>query len=694
MAIVIPTDEDGPSVSPGAPSAPPRINPALAALTGGAGLARAATAGFEAIADIDDAAAETRRRKLEKQQRDADNAYIADGLNQVNEGLARDLHRLRAESDPSEPDWLGAFERTMEDRISDVLEREGVTASAQQDLRGRLGRVRGHYIDTALEMRGRALTEKAELAIARNVNTLAAGVRRNPASLDRSLGAMTSLMGQFEDTLTPQAIEAGRAEATAQLLRATVRGHLDVGGWAQAEAALDDRRFDAVVTPELRDSLIGEIAAERRLAADEVVDEAKGAIAVNETGRSVPGQEAIKAELREVADAGSERARRALAALQQAEDARDEIRAFAVKPIGAQRDEVEARARSQTMTPDELGRVQRLARVHEAITTGLAQDPFRTAARYGVLTEPAEVDFADPESLRARHRQALEIERAWGVEVPALSQGEARQFEAALDEAGPGGGAALLRNAVAGLGPDGTERIAGLFRTSRPELAIAFMRAPGDLQLAEDVLDGAATLRANPDLGLSSGEAEAALAETYGNLFEYTPELRAPLRAAAEALYVKSLGGEPPKAGVDADRLETAMMRAAGGRMGAGGEVAGGPIERNGRVLLPPKPGMDEGDLVALLSTLKDGDLPLFGNGAPVDLRGRAIPAEAIRDDAQLVSVGEGRYMVLFKDLGFAGIENPAPGEGAYVLDLRRLIDETGQTYGSDTGFALGGSGR
>ncbi len=102
----------------------------------------------------------------------------------------------------------------------------------------------------------------------------------------------------------------------------------------------------------------------------------------------------------------------------------------------------------------------------------------------------------------------------------------------------------------------------------------------------------------------------------------------------------------------------------------------GNPVEFNGRTVIPPMPGMDEDAFEDLVHKLTQADLIEFGSGPPQFGDGSPFQSEMFRSrlfgaEAELITSGPGKYLVLFPGLGY--VEN-ADG-GVYELDLRAFVD-------------------
>ena len=102
----------------------------------------------------------------------------------------------------------------------------------------------------------------------------------------------------------------------------------------------------------------------------------------------------------------------------------------------------------------------------------------------------------------------------------------------------------------------------------------------------------------------------------------------------------------------------------------------GGPIAFNGRTIIPPVPGMDEDAFEDLLTTVSPADLiefgsdaPVFGDGSPFKVS--MLQSRTFGEEAELISSGPGKYLVLYPGLGYA---QNADG-GAYEIDLRAFME-------------------
>lgn len=390
-------------------------------------------------------------------------------------------------------------------------------------------------------------------------------------------------------------------------------------------------------------------------------------VAVLEQGRRPIGLEDMKADL---GDFGTQTSNEALAVLERAEADGAALIDFTQSSLLEQREQLSEFLRRETVSREDLELNDRRQRAHRDIVKGLAVDPINTAAAYGVIDRPVKLDFQNVQTLRNRAVQADMISEAYGVSVTPLSKAEAQGLETLLDQATPQQAAAVLGTLVEGFGEEGTDRIAGLFAAKRPGLSVAIFQASRDPLLSADIVDGMRILTENEDLKPEPLEIEEAMGNVYGNLFEYTPSLRAPLKEAATALYAKRTVGDPDPDVQDA--VEQALR-----------DVATGPFELRRRTILPPNSDVGEDEMEDLLESISDADLERYGNGVPVDNTGRRISAQDIRDDAAFVTLSPGRYMLEIGD-GIIGRDNAVPGQSAFVIDIKRMIKERGSPTPSE----------
>lgn len=392
------------------------------------------------------------------------------------------------------------------------------------------------------------------------------------------------------------------------------------------------------------------------------VEEARDAASVLTLGLTPPDLDLLRNELVAL---GNDRSAEALEDIAQAEEDGRELRDFTLSPINEQIDQMRSLQTQDKISAREVKLLGRMERAHGALLTGLSEAPYDTAAAYGIIDAPVEIDFANTDTMRARRDQATLIGSTYGVAIDPLTKSDVRSLEETFDEVTPTQAAALLATLNEGFGTDQVERMAGQFAKSRPHIAMALFYAPKNLPFSAEIIDGARVLRGNKDLRPTPTQIEAPFAEVYGDLFEFMPEMRAPFREAGVALFAGRSVGET---GFDSDILKQAFQ-----------DVGGNPETFRGRVTLPPNPGGSVDDLERILQGATLEDYVEFGNvlpgGAPMDSQGRAYTADDFRQHGQFVSLGFGTYAILFEGDGFVTRSDARPGQAIFMFDAAEMLE-------------------
>jgi len=302
--------------------------------------------------------------------------------------------------------------------------------------------------------------------------------------------------------------------------------------------------------------------------------------------------------------------------------------------------------------------------MREAIQDG---NGLAVAAEIGIINPLEPIDPADPATIKPRIGQALAASAHFGVAVSPFTAAEAEGITKQLETVPADAATGILNGLREGLGREAALNFAQQVAPARPELAMAIALVGDKPALAREIIAGGRLLRATPDVRPSKTDRVGGVETVVSNMF--TPETASGLRAflaAAEAVYVaRRLGGGEGDLTFDADVSEQALS-----------DVMGGPVEFNGRTIIPPVPGMDEDAFEDLVEKLTDADMIEFGTGAPVFGDGSPFEVPMLRSkffgaEAVLVTSGIGRYLVFFPGLGY--VQN-ADG-GAYELDLQAFLD-------------------
>lgn len=340
---------------------------------------------------------------------------------------------------------------------------------------------------------------------------------------------------------------------------------------------------------------------------------------------------------------------------------RQAVQDFTALPLDEQGRQLREMDRRGTTTRSTLERQDALIKAYSNLATLVNQgNGLAAAAQAGAILDPLPLNFRDASTLSARAAQA-DVASQWaGQPISPLLDSEADALGAAVDQASPGEVSDLLRSLHDGFGSEQAGVVTSQIAPKRPELAVALSVVPDDPITSRDIILGARLMRETPDVKPQKDDRISAVENVYGNLF--TADSAGALNAymeAGTALYAarRIPGGDLT---FDGDVFEQALR-----------DVSGGPVEINGRMILPPVPGMEEDAVEDLLESLTDEDLTGFGNGSPIFMDGAPFTVDLFdrpifHNDAQLITSGPGRYLIFIEGLGYV----QSSRGGAYELNL------------------------
>lgn len=169
----------------------------------------------------------------------------------------------------------------------------------------------------------------------------------------------------------------------------------------------------------------------------------------------------------------------------------------------------------------------------------------------------------------------------------------------------------------------------------------------GQSAIARQIFDGRVKrteIKGMEPTGKTDGESvDGILGEILGDSLDLSPSMISDVQEAAKSFYANgaALGEE-----LNGDRLRGAVQA-----------VTGGVLEHNGDGLrtgkfIAPKAGMPQAQFDGMIANIQDKDLKgaYIGNSANRE----PVTAVMMRDDLQLVSVGNGRYFLRFPNVGLA----------------------------------------
>lgn len=274
----------------------------------------------------------------------------------------------------------------------------------------------------------------------------------------------------------------------------------------------------------------------------------------------------------------------------------------------------------------------------EYLTEKIKKDPLRFgAAQMGLNVPPLDVNNmqAWPQQLEQRAKVATAIKLKHGLPyLPILTGPEAKNVGDYLKEQAPQGLVSTITQFKSALGDKTVKRMAQQFAADSPELGMVVGLVAGDRpDAAYHVATGTKLLKEKAAvLDKQTGQAlQSRFESNLGDAVNHLPQMRGQFLDAFKAAYVSMAGQK----GLLSDGLDKKTADA------AFKSVIGETAKINGkRVVLPP--GMTEGTFKDFFKSLSSDQVKQSGN-----VYGFKTPEEAaaaIRDDAKLYEVGDGRY--------------------------------------------------
>lgn len=304
-------------------------------------------------------------------------------------------------------------------------------------------------------------------------------------------------------------------------------------------------------------------------------------------------------------------------------------------------------------------------------------DPMAAYAKYVMQTEMP--DFDDTE---ARQRMAIAASQWAGVPATPYTDQEAALLKQSLNGRITAQGEALALSETFGGYTQYTQRALGKqFAKSDPGLGVAIAVYGENPELSAKIVAG---LRVN-DIQISKENIQSALPSYFGEVYRGSPQSRQATIDAASAVYRRnmSLLGMAPATSQDFDPnvWQQSLKEVEGDREA---------FAINGAYFLAPVKDISAREFRATLRALTPDDLMQYGSnynevtgaltpleeppyvgGLPgfnrADVTGKDLDLEG-----QLIQFGDGRYR--FR----VGTGLVSGGDGTFVLDMRRLIEEKG----------------
>jgi hypothetical protein len=349
-----------------------------------------------------------------------------------------------------------------------------------------------------------------------------------------------------------------------------------------------------------------------------------------------------------------------------------------------------AKARTEGLSESDARRLQIATETRDRTAKALQDDPLdHTISALSDTSgnrPPAPLNVGNPADFRA----GLQARAQWAATgtrtfetapMPALTTAESTQVRAALDAADPAGKARIYSDIVASTsGPTRSATLAKLGAKGVDGMVEAYAGAMTgmDPAIGESIIRGQAAMKAkdafNPDKSKSdvAGSIDKYLpAGTFSLAARTDPQgAYAVMRGAVMARAADLAATDPSFRGEFPD---TMIQRAVN-------DITGGVVTHNGAPLITPLRGMNQRGFDAKMAGLADNDLQ-----GVTTLSGTPVTAEYVRNNAQLESLSDGRYLVrlgrdperpvyAFRNLGVQG-QPMKP----FVLDMRGIAPNMNQ---------------
>jgi muramidase (phage lysozyme) len=354
--------------------------------------------------------------------------------------------------------------------------------------------------------------------------------------------------------------------------------------------------------------------------------------------------------------------------------------------------DLQRRAATEGLSATDARRLEIATETRDRTAKALADDPLdhtvAALAETAGMPPPAPLNIGNPVAFRgglaARAQWAETGTRTFETgPMPALTTAEATQVRAALDAADPAGKARIYGDIVAttsgGTRAATLAKIAGNGGANGMVEAFAGGMFGMDPAVGESIIRGQGALKLkdayNPMKDGNKENSSAAI-DKYFPAGAFTLAARtdpqgayAVMRGAIVARVADIAATDPNFDGKFTDAM---FERAAN-------DVTGGVVRHNGGSLISPARGMTQRGFDAKMAGLTDGDVQgvMTQSGTP-------ITADYVRNNAQLESLSDGRYLVrlgrdperpiyAFRDVG-ANVPNRLR---PFILDLRNVTPAT-----------------
>lgn len=512
-----------------------------------------------------------------------------------------------------------------------------------------------------------------------------AGDTPRAQALDETLVQWVSARSDLSEQQKQRLALKHREAAQDSRFRGELKRVLERSGLAAAEDFLQAVQNNEGLSLVERDRLSHRLEADledartdRRLALAALHAEARLAVETLTQGRPFKNLEELRARAQALGDADS------LSALQEAETLSDIAAAFVLLPPAQMAATLAKQRQAGVENAFDNKRLDLYEGLYHQALQGLREQPLAWVEQSGVRAL-APLDLTDPTSLARRVQEGEWVRERFGLrETPLLKAQEADQLKAALAQATATEKTALLVTLTSGFGAKHLPAVLASVSQSDPVFAQAGVIGQQDPQAARTIIEGQ-EIRKFESQYLPTRDED--YREDYKGalppevLRGFSPELTKGIEEtvlSAYAALARKAGATSKKA--DADRLEEAVRL-----------VTGGVVEYNDFKTLAPVRGMSDDHFADLLESLTDANLGAVYLPAPGKTSGGRLTAEDLRNHAELIAQGPGRYAVEIQ--GQRALT--ATGE-SFILDLSHAPEAPSKAPHLNSGrsrdFGLGGA--
>ncbi|MGI9250738.1 MAG: hypothetical protein ACR2PR_06035 [Pseudohongiellaceae bacterium] len=310
-------------------------------------------------------------------------------------------------------------------------------------------------------------------------------------------------------------------------------------------------------------------------------------------------------------------------------------------------------------TREDIELLEALETEHSQTMTALKEDPVTLLADTGEFIPPLNVNDAD--ALKERKVIAEKVHAKFGRRSSGFTKAEIGEVINVVDQNSPAENVQLMQNFQANLGDQVTSELMAKVAPENPEFAVAAGVSNEVPKVSIDILQGQQLLRENPGGAPPAADVNLAMNNIYGAALP--SEVRAQIAKSGVALNAlrQQREGEFGKDQFNSRDFEKALT-----------DITGEVIEHNNEKIIVPVRGMTENQFEDVLESFDETALNKQGF-TPTTLDGTEVTMEMVREDARLISVGDGIYLIHLGD-GLVG----TPDGNAFEWDVRTLARDSG----------------